>query len=273
MFGSKNSELTRKYDSNWFDSISFWLRNRCLVAYSRKPTPANASASTTASEKQPVTTRARPAHGRQQLEQQHERDVEEGEVLQRLLEVARVERLERVEHHEHDQRELGPARVALEPLAPFRLRARSSRGRPEALPRERQHAGRDHHVQRHEQVGGLAAALERDPERQRDDRQHRQQPWPPVQHRRERHDHRQRRRPRPAPASAGWWRRCTICAFDPQLAEQQHRRERRAPRAQTPRGRGPTAARSAPPAASAATSAPSPLTATATARGATIGSS
>jgi hypothetical protein len=58
MFGSKNSEFTRKYDSNWFDSINFWLRKMCLVAYSTKPTPANTTASATDTPNAQVTTRA-----------------------------------------------------------------------------------------------------------------------------------------------------------------------------------------------------------------------
>ena len=43
MFGSKNSELTRKYDSNWFELITFGLSSRWRVAYSTKPIPTNAT--------------------------------------------------------------------------------------------------------------------------------------------------------------------------------------------------------------------------------------
>ena len=47
MLGSKKSELTRKYSSSSFEAITFGLSSSCRVAYSRKPTAANASASTT----------------------------------------------------------------------------------------------------------------------------------------------------------------------------------------------------------------------------------
>ncbi len=56
MFGSKNSELTRKYSSSSLEAITFGLRSRERVAYSTKPTATNTSAS-------PAST-SRPARSR-----------------------------------------------------------------------------------------------------------------------------------------------------------------------------------------------------------------
>ena len=47
MFGSKKSELTRKYCSNWFEAMTFGLSSSRRVAYSQKPTATKSSASTT----------------------------------------------------------------------------------------------------------------------------------------------------------------------------------------------------------------------------------
>ena len=58
MFGSKKSELTLKYDSNWFDSITLRFQSSWRVAYSQKPIPTNTSARTTASPKHCTTSRA-----------------------------------------------------------------------------------------------------------------------------------------------------------------------------------------------------------------------
>ena len=45
MLGSKKSELTRKYSSSSLEAITFGLSSSRRVAYSTKPTAANASAS------------------------------------------------------------------------------------------------------------------------------------------------------------------------------------------------------------------------------------
>ena len=47
MFGSKNSELTRKYSSSSFEAITFGLSSSERVAYSTKPMATKASASPT----------------------------------------------------------------------------------------------------------------------------------------------------------------------------------------------------------------------------------
>ena len=44
MFGSKNSELTRKYASIWLEAITFGLKRSVRVAYSQKPTATKTSA-------------------------------------------------------------------------------------------------------------------------------------------------------------------------------------------------------------------------------------
>src|ERR687883_300294 len=102
MFGSKNRELTRKYDSNWFDSITLRFQNSSRVAYSTNPMPTNTSASTTASRKHWTTSH-------------------------------------------RDQRTVDEARRALAP--------RPVAGRTHALPRVGHDAGRDHDVERQQQVG------------------------------------------------------------------------------------------------------------------------
>ena len=45
MFGSKNSELTRKYSSSSFDAITFGLSSSERVAYSTNPIAVKTSAS------------------------------------------------------------------------------------------------------------------------------------------------------------------------------------------------------------------------------------
>ena len=57
----------------------------------------------------------RPLDGCQELEQQRERHVEEGDVLHGLLEVGGVERLQRVQHDEREQGQLDPSRGPLPP--------------------------------------------------------------------------------------------------------------------------------------------------------------
>ena len=47
MLGSKNSELTRKYCSNWLEAMTFGFSSKLRVAYSTKPTATKATASTT----------------------------------------------------------------------------------------------------------------------------------------------------------------------------------------------------------------------------------
>jgi len=57
MFGSKNSELTRKYDSNSFDAITLRFQRRCRVAYSTNPIPTKTRASTAATVKHCTASR------------------------------------------------------------------------------------------------------------------------------------------------------------------------------------------------------------------------
>ena len=47
MFGSKKSELTRKYSSTWLEAMTFGFSSRLRVWNSQKPTPAKTSASRT----------------------------------------------------------------------------------------------------------------------------------------------------------------------------------------------------------------------------------
>ena len=51
MFGSKNSELTRKYETNWFEAMTFGFHSRWRVAYSTNPIATNVSASAVATPK------------------------------------------------------------------------------------------------------------------------------------------------------------------------------------------------------------------------------
>ena len=57
MFGSKNSEFTRKYDSNWFDSMTLRFHKSCRLAYSQNPIVTKSSASATASAEHWSTSR------------------------------------------------------------------------------------------------------------------------------------------------------------------------------------------------------------------------
>ena len=125
----------------------------------------------------------RPAHAHEQREQDRERDVEEHDRLERPVGVAGVRRLDGVEHEHGRQRPLQEARAALPRVGIARRAQQVGHG-----------AGRDDEVQREQQVRGLAADVERDPERQRRGGHERQQPRAPREqpahraHRGEPHD-------------------------------------------------------------------------------------
>ena len=196
MFGSKNSELTRKYSSTWLEAITFGFSSRCRVWNSQKPIAVKISASSDDRAAAPGQRPRRPVQPAQEREQQRERHVEEHDLLERLRAVLRVHGLHRVEHDPAHQHPLQRARA----LA--RLLAGVARRQPRDQPRQRARA--DHDVERDEQVRGAPARLDRDAERQRGQRgdaQHRRagartgrpaRPSPPG-----------RPRPRPAPARRG----------------------------------------------------------------------
>ncbi len=179
MLGSKKSELTRKYSSSSFEAITFGLSSSCRVAYSRKPTAANASASTTSTPRPARNSRAGPVDVAQDREQQRERDVEEDGLLERLVERGRVGGLEGVEHHRAREQPLHRA-----------VRARRVEAVAAADPRHgpRERARGDDEVERDEQVRGRSAGLDRDAERQRGERGERQRGAAAGEQQRERHD-------------------------------------------------------------------------------------
>src|SRR5438132_1147126 len=64
MFGSKNSEFTRKYVSNWLDAMTFGLSSSDFVAYSTNPIATNSTASPTSAYEQRGEQHERDADGR-----------------------------------------------------------------------------------------------------------------------------------------------------------------------------------------------------------------
>ena len=181
MFGSKNSELTRKYGLISLAASTFALEiSSRPVAASTKPTAANSSASPTTTQNTCASSAVRPRHVEQQRQQRGERHVEAADRDARLRDVRRVRRLDRVEHDDDPQRDLH---------APQRPRRRSAPAPAAAAgrlapcaQRERQRARGDHAVQGDEQVRGLAAEAHRHAERQRGERQQRERLRPAVDH-------------------------------------------------------------------------------------------
>ena len=109
-----------------------------------------------------------PADLTEHHEQQRKGNEEEGGVLDRVRDVDRIRALDRVEHQRGGQHSVQPndrgrvsqggwvrRRRVVAPLA-----AATQRRVPEA-----EHAAGDHDVERHEEVGGLAANVHRDSER------------------------------------------------------------------------------------------------------------
>ena len=201
MFGSKNSELTRKYSSSWLEAMTFGLSSSERVAYSTKPTATKTQREHDEHEQARAQPPRRPLDLAQQREEQRERDVEEDGLLERDVDRARVGRLERVEHDR--------ARRAATRARRWRCGGSNASGSrtPRHGPGER--AGGDHEVERDEQVRRLPAGLDRDPERQRGERGERQDAGRRCEEHRERHDDDQRRRRgrRRARAAAGRARR------------------------------------------------------------------
>ncbi len=113
MFGSKNSELTRKYSSTWLEAITFGFSSSSRAWYSQKPIAVNASASAEQHEQADAQPLLGPLEVAQDGEQQRERDVEEHDLLERLGAVVGVRRLQRVEHDEADEQPLQRAVGAL----------------------------------------------------------------------------------------------------------------------------------------------------------------
>ena len=58
MFGSKKSELTRKYERNWLASITFGFHRRRRVAYSPNAIATNTSDSATVTRRHHSSSRA-----------------------------------------------------------------------------------------------------------------------------------------------------------------------------------------------------------------------
>ena len=196
MFGSKNSELTRKYSSTWLEAITFGFSSRWRVWNSQKPTPAKTSASSDERAAAPRPAPRRPRQPAQQREEQRERHVEEHDLLERLGRVVGVDALQRVEHDPAEQHPLQRPRALRRPLA------LPARAQPRHEPRHRARA--DHHVERHEQVRGRPARLHRHAERQRGQRGHAEHARAAREQPRQRaHARPARRTPRPAPARRG----------------------------------------------------------------------
>ena len=151
MFGSKNSELTRKYSSTWLEAITFGFSSSSRVWNSQKPIAVNASASAEQHAQADAQPPRRPLSPRRSDEQQRERDVEEHDLLERLGAVVGVGRLQRVEHDEAEQHPLQRAAGALGGRRGRGCRRRGS-GHASA-------PGADHDVERDEQVRGRPAGL------------------------------------------------------------------------------------------------------------------
>ena len=185
----------------------------------------------------------RPVESAQQAVGERERHVEEHHLLERGRELRRVGRLERVQDHVAGEQPLEPpdgavagrasagAGGARSQVAWTRWRPPPQRGHD-----ERQRAGGDDEVQRHEQVRGDAAGLDRNPERERHDHG-------AGEHRRALGDEQRRRahrRERDQRADRGHQR---VAMDDPELrrvpdvAEQQDRERARARRASPAPGR------------------------------------
>ena len=217
MFGSKKSELTRKYSSSSLEAITFGLNSSVRVAYSTKPTATNSERQHDEHEQAGPQPPRRPLDLAQQREEQRERHVEEDGLLERDVDGARVGRLQRVEHD-------GAREQPLERAVRVRRVVRLRVAHPRHGPGER--AGGDHEVERDEQVRGLPAGLDGDPERQRGERGERQHRRPAVEEHRERDDD---DRGGDQPAAE---REQRPVAHDvelrrvPDLRDQQHRRER-----------------------------------------------
>ena len=136
---------------------------------------------------------SRPSDGGQQLEEQGERDVEEGDVLDGLLEVAGVEGLERVQDHEREQRQLEGAGG---PFPPGRAGAVAddhawvAARPPEAVGGVCHDPAGDHEVERDEQVGRGLSGLDRQPDGEGEHRQERHELRAAPEQRREEGDDR-----------------------------------------------------------------------------------
>ena len=237
MFGSKNSELTRKYSSTWLEAITFGFSSSSRAWYSQKPIAVNASASAEQHEQadaQPplASTRGRAA-GRTAARTGRRRTRPARAPWRcRPSRPTAARRARRRPTSSHSS-------APLERCGTKRSGCRSRGTRP------RQRAGADDHVERDEQVRGRAAGLDRDPERQR-----RRAPAPPAApgqraiSQRERGDGDQadgagREREARAVAHRVDLRRV------PDLADQQHRREHQ--RAEHRRAPGRAARARAPP--------------------------
>ena len=232
MFGSKNSELTRKYSSTWLEAITFGFSSRCRVWNSQKPIAVKTSASATSAPPAHSSVRWRPRQPAQQREQQRERDVEEHDLLERLGAVLGVDGLHRVEH---DRRPSAPTRAR--PSAPRAPRPAWRARQPRDQPRQR--AGADHDVQRDEQVRGAPARLHGHAERQRGQRGHAQHRGPAREQEGQRRPSRPGRpRPRPAPAPRG--RARTRAAASPRSRRPAAPASARARRASPTRARAPS---------------------------------
>ncbi len=191
MFGSKNSELTRKYGLRSLAASTFSL------ASSSRPVPHSPNADDGEQQRQPdgqtearLQQSRRPAHLEQQREQHREREVEEAQVLDRLLAVGGVQRLQRVEQQDAGERPLEPADAA----PGERLRARPAgldRVGGAQPPGVRHEARGDHAVEGQQQVRRPAAGRHRHAEGDGEDDQQRERFGPLADQRGdrdERHD-------------------------------------------------------------------------------------
>ena len=161
-----------------------------MRAYSTKPMPANTTASATAiaqaAQQQLARPVARRAAARTAARTGRRRTPRFSAALRAI---GRVERLQRV------QRDATPAaaipRAARSGLPRRRGRALSARPREQPRQQVRERAGRDHQVQRDQQVDGAAVGGDRQPERQRQHGEQRERVGAAA------HQHDQRRRSRP----------------------------------------------------------------------------
>ena len=164
---------------NSFERITWSFQNRLSVAYSTVPTSDEGDGldgdHPEDSPQQPPV----PLDVAEQRVDERERDEEEADVLDRFREVGRVERLQRVEDDDRGQDVAATLRPGRRVLSPPWGSGRASspprhpRHRRTAALRSRSDGGEDsagdHQVERHQEVRGVAAGVERDAERERGD--------------------------------------------------------------------------------------------------------
>ncbi len=130
MFGSQKTELTRKYDSNWFAAITFGFQSSSRRPYSQKPIAHEDERQRDRHAEAGTSTISRVQRtSRQQREQERERHEEEDDLLERRVEVLRVQRLERVQHHNAASAQRQRPGAGPSPSGAARSRSRAMRRR------------------------------------------------------------------------------------------------------------------------------------------------